>query len=65
MPPLSSGNTNEVAVIKDELETAMQMIGITRLEQAHPGLLNTGELDKFVYCEEAHPWARKIVRAKL
>jgi L-lactate dehydrogenase (cytochrome) len=53
-------------VIKDELETAMQMIGITRLEQAHPGLLNTGELDGMVYKQTEHPWARKIVRrAKL
>ncbi len=36
-------------VIKDELETAMKMIGIIRLEQAHPGLLNTRELDGLVY----------------
>jgi L-lactate dehydrogenase (cytochrome) len=57
---------NEKIVIKDELETAMQMIGITHLSQAHPGLLNTAELDKYVYRGDNHPWARKIVRhAKL
>ena len=50
------------AVIKDELETAMQMVGITSLDQAHPGLLNTAALDPFVYRGDAHPWARKIVR---
>jgi L-lactate dehydrogenase (cytochrome) len=44
----------------------MQMIGITNLSQAHPGLLNTSELDSFVYRGDNHPWARKIVRqAKL
>jgi hypothetical protein len=48
--------------VKDELECAMQFIGIKNLSQAHPGLLNTGELDKFVYRQEAHPYARKIVR---
>ena len=49
-------------VLKDELETAMQMIGITSLDQAHPGLLNTTELDGYVYRGESHPWAKKIVR---
>lgn len=49
-------------VLKDELETAMQMIGITSLDQAHPGLVNTAELDRYVYRSEGHPYARKIVR---
>lgn len=48
--------------MKDELETAMQMIGITSLSQAHPGLLNTAEVDPFVYRGDSHPWARKIIR---
>lgn len=52
-------------VIRDELETAMQMIGITSLDQAHPGLLNTSELDNMVYRGDNHPWARKIVRRNI
>ena len=52
-------------VIRDELETAMQMVGITSLDQAHPGLLNTAELDHYVYRGDTHPWARKIVRNKI
>jgi L-lactate dehydrogenase (cytochrome) len=40
----------------------MQMVGITRLDEAHPGLLNTADIDRFVYRGDAHPWARKIVR---
>lgn len=44
----------------------MQMVGITKLSEAHPGLLNTSELDKYVYRGDQHPYARKIVRqAKL
>ena len=49
-------------VIKDELETAMQQCGITSLDQAHPGLLNTGELDPLVPHGDSHPYARRIVR---
>ena len=49
-------------VLRDELETAMQMLGITSLDQAHPGLLNTAQLDPYVYRGESHPYARKIVR---
>ena len=41
----------------------MQMVGITSLDQAHPGLLNTADLDTYVYRSENHPWARKIVRS--
>lgn len=53
---------NLCIVLKDELETAMQMIGITKLSQAHPGLLNTTELDGYVYRGDSHPYLRKIVR---
>ncbi|KAK6382124.1 hypothetical protein LTS17_004009 [Exophiala oligosperma] len=56
------GMEKALDILKDELETAMQMVGITRLDQAHPGLLNTADIDKFVYRGDAHPWARRIVR---
>lgn len=51
-----------IDILKDELETAMQQVGITSLSQAHPGLLNTTEIDKYVYRGDTHPYARKIVR---
>lgn len=51
-----------VDVLKDELETAMQQVGIKSLSEAHPGLLNTTELDKYIYRGDTHPYARKIVR---
>lgn len=53
---------SKLSVLQDELATAMQMVGITDLSQAHPGLLNTAEIDPYVYRGDAHPWARKIVR---
>ncbi|KAK5073602.1 hypothetical protein LTR64_007260 [Lithohypha guttulata] len=51
-----------IDILKDELETAMQQVGIKSLSEAHPGLLNTTELDKYVYRGDSHPYARKIVR---
>ena len=51
-----------IDILKDELETAMQQVGITSLSEAHPGLLNTTEVDRYVYRGDGHPYARKIVR---
>jgi L-lactate dehydrogenase (cytochrome) len=45
-------------VIKDELETAMRLVGITDLSQVHPGLVNSGEVDHLVPAGEQHPYAR-------
>ncbi|KAH8806168.1 L-lactate dehydrogenase [Xylogone sp. PMI_703] len=52
-------------ILSDELRMAMQLVGITSLDQAHPGLLNTADIDRFVYAGDAHPWARKVERSKL
>jgi L-lactate dehydrogenase (cytochrome) len=40
----------------------MQLAGITSLEQAHPGLLNTADIDRYVNRGDDHPWAKKIQR---
>ncbi|KAK4945974.1 hypothetical protein LTR10_014776 [Elasticomyces elasticus] len=37
-----------IGIMRDELETAMRMVGITSLDQAHPGLLNTCDIDHLV-----------------
>ncbi|KAK0111370.1 hypothetical protein ONS95_001732 [Cadophora gregata] len=52
-------------ILREELEIAMQLVGITSLDQAHPGLLNTADIDTYVYRGDDHPWARKIVRSRL
>ncbi|KIW21595.1 hypothetical protein PV08_02175 [Exophiala spinifera] len=54
-----------IKILEEELATAMQLLGITSLDQAHPGLVNTGELEALIYRGEDHPWARKPQRARL
>ncbi|KAI9888801.1 MAG: hypothetical protein M1814_006255 [Vezdaea aestivalis] len=45
-------------IVRDELMVAMQLVGITNLENAHPGLVNTAALDHLVPQTEGHPYAR-------
>ncbi|CZS91971.1 related to CYB2-lactate dehydrogenase cytochrome b2 [Rhynchosporium agropyri] len=59
------GARKAFSILREELEIAMQLVGITSLDQAHPGLLNTADIDSYVYREEEHPWARKIIRSRL
>ncbi|KAI4169617.1 MAG: hypothetical protein LQ343_005556 [Gyalolechia ehrenbergii] len=48
-----------IDLLKDELSVAMALVGITDLGQAHPGLVNTGDLDHLVPVgESGHPYAR-------
>lgn len=35
-------------VMRDELETTMRLVGINSLDQAHPGLVNTLDIDGMV-----------------
>jgi L-lactate dehydrogenase (cytochrome) len=49
-------------ILADELRVSMQMVGITRLEDAHPGLVNTAEIDYLVPAREGHPYARPVRR---
>jgi L-lactate dehydrogenase (cytochrome) len=35
-------------VLKDELETSMRLCGLTDINQAHPGLVNTSDIDHLV-----------------
>lgn len=46
------------AVLKDELETSMRMIGITDLSQVQPGLVNTLDVDPLVPTTMEHPYAK-------
>lgn len=54
-----------LVVLKEELEIAMQLVGITSLDQAHPGLVNTSDIDRYVYKSDGHPYAKKIQRSRL
>lgn len=46
-----------IEILQDELKTAMSNCGITRLEQAGPELVNTGQLDAMVGKSRMHPYA--------
>ncbi|KIV87897.1 hypothetical protein PV11_03413 [Exophiala sideris] len=59
------GVKHVIKILESELATAMQLAGITSLDQAHPGLVNTGELESLIYRGDDHPWARKPQRARL
>ncbi len=50
------------SVLKEELSVAMALVGITALEQAHPGLVNTNDVDYLVPTTEGHPYAKKKKR---
>ncbi|KAI1609001.1 cytochrome b2 [Exophiala viscosa] len=50
-----------IGIMKDELETAMRLVGITSLDQAHPGLLNTCDINHLVTRTiEASPMALPV-----
>lgn len=48
----------------DELEGAMRLVGITSLDQAHPGLVNTADIDHLVPDSASHPYARSVARGR-
>lgn len=52
-------------ILKDELETSMRLAGITDVEQAGPGLVNTRDVDYLVARSEEHDWIRWRPKAKM
>ena len=54
-----------IDVMRDELEAAMRLVGVTDLAQCHPGLVSTLEIDHLVPSTEGHPYARARARARL
>ncbi|KAL2040119.1 hypothetical protein N7G274_007022 [Stereocaulon virgatum] len=52
-------------ILKDELETSMRLSGITDVDQAHPGLVNTRDVDFLVERSEGHEWIRWRPKAKM
>ena len=44
------------SVLKDELETAMRLVGITDLTRVHAGLVNTAAIDYMVPSTRGHPY---------
>lgn len=53
------------SVLKDEMESAMKLIGIKNLSEVHPGLVNTSDIDHLVPSGPGHPYATWRPRANL
>lgn len=49
---------NALAVLKDEMESVMRLIGIKDLSEVHPGLVNTFDVDHLVPATPDHPYAK-------
>jgi L-lactate dehydrogenase (cytochrome) len=60
-----TGTADENAVLKDELETSMRMLGVTDLRDLNPGYVNTLEVDHLIPTTEGHPYARARAKARL
>lgn len=52
-------------ILKDELVTSMKLSGITDIDQAHPGMVNTAALDPLIRSSESHPWIRWKPKSRL
>lgn len=47
-------------VLQSELEIAMRLVGITELSQAHPGLVNTKDIDHLMMATNSE--GRRLVK---
>ncbi|OAL03214.1 hypothetical protein IQ06DRAFT_367809 [Phaeosphaeriaceae sp. SRC1lsM3a] len=52
-------------ILKDELETSMRLCGLTSIDQAHPGLVNTQDIDHLVARSTDHPWISWKAKSRL
>ena len=52
-------------ILKDELRNSMKLAGITNVDQAHPGMVNTKFLENMIQDSEAHPWIQWRPKARI
>jgi L-lactate dehydrogenase (cytochrome) len=52
-------------VLRDELESAMRLIGVKNLSEVHPGLVNTFDVDYLVPSTPDHPYAKWRPRPRI
>ena len=52
-------------ILKDELQTSMKLAGITDIDQAHPGLVNTRDVDYLVERDVGHEWIQWKPKARM
>lgn len=52
-------------ILKDELTSSMKLSGITDIDQAHPGMVNTSRLEPLLCGEVDHAWIKWKPKARL
>jgi len=52
-------------ILKDELRTSMKLSGVTDVDHAHPGMVNTKLLEPMLQGSEAHPWIEWKPKARM
>jgi L-lactate dehydrogenase (cytochrome) len=52
------------AVMRDELDGAMKLCGITSLDEACPALVNTSDIDHLAPDSSGHPYAQTVARGR-
>lgn len=52
-------------ILKDELESSMKLSGITDVDKAHPGMVNTALLEPLIRAHEKHPWIQWQPKSRL
>jgi L-lactate dehydrogenase (cytochrome) len=58
------GTEHLINILKDELESAMKLSGITDVNEAHPGMVNTAALEHMIR-DEQHPWIQWKPQSRL
>ena len=54
-----------IDIVKDELETSMKLSGITDIDEASPGMVNTSMLEPLIRESDSHPWIKWKPTARL
>lgn len=54
-----------VEILRDEMESAMKLMGIRDLSEVHPGLVNTRDVDHLVPDQQDHPYAKWRPKARI
>ncbi|PNS14012.1 Cytochrome b2, mitochondrial [Sphaceloma murrayae] len=54
-----------IEIMRDEVETTMKMLGVTRIEELHPGLVSTLDVDHLVNTTEGHPYATGLPKGRV
>ncbi|VUC27064.1 unnamed protein product [Clonostachys rosea] len=61
----TEGVEHLVNILQEEMESVMKLIGIKNLNEVHPDLVNTSDVDHLVPRSSSHPYATLQLRANL